>query len=108
MTFGYSKKPTNRLFLSATGYAIQPDAINSVIKRLQARLNFPLWPHLLRHTFANMYLKQGDLRRLQLILGHSDIRTTAQFYTAPEFSDIQKEHSLASPLAQISSKRTLL
>jgi len=93
--------PTDRLFLSAAGQPMEPDAINSVIKRLQARLDFPLWPHLLRHTFANLYLKRGDLRRLQLILGHSSIRTTAEFYTAPEFEDIQQEHKHASPMAQM-------
>jgi len=97
-------QPTNRLFLNATGGPMKPDAINSVIKRLQARLDFPLWPHLLRHTFANLYLKRGDLRRLQLILGHSDIRTTAEFYTLPDFEDIQTEHADCSPLAQLNSK----
>jgi len=92
---------TSQLFLTATGLPMKPDAINSVIKRLQSRLNYPLWPHLLRHTFANLYLKRGDLRRLQLILGHSDIRTTAEFYTMPEFEDIKTEHAGCSPLAQL-------
>jgi integrase/recombinase XerC len=96
-------KPTNRLFLTATGGPMNPDNINSIIDAIRKRLDFPLHPHLLRHTFANLYLRKGDLLYLQKILGHSDIRTTAAFYTAPEFDEIQAQYNQASPLTQINS-----
>jgi hypothetical protein len=61
-----------------------------------------LYPHLLRHTFANLYLcSEGDLRSLQLILGHADMRTTAMIYTAPDTRDLQAKQRLHSPLSQI-------
>jgi integrase/recombinase XerC len=97
--------PTNRLFLTATGEEMDPENINSIIKALKPRLDFPIHPHLLRHTFANLYLRKGDIRYLQVILGHSDIRTTAAFYTAPEFDEIQAQYNLASPSAQLGLKK---
>lgn len=61
-----------------------------------------LYPHLLRHTFANLYLgSDGDLRSLQLILGHADVQTTAMIYTDPNIRDLQSKHHRHSPWSQI-------
>lgn len=47
----------------------------------RARLPRHVWPHLLRHTFASHLLWRGaELRAIQEMLGHSDIRTT-EVYT---------------------------
>lgn len=49
-------------------------------------------PHSLRHTFAVNYLKRGgDIRSLQMILGHSDI-TTTQIYLDYTNDDVSEQY----------------
>jgi integrase len=55
-------------------------------------------PHLLRHTFARLYIcAGGDQFSLQRILGHSDVRTTS-IYVALEMRDVVAQHRRYSPL----------
>jgi integrase len=89
------------MFLDRYGDPITKEAVRQLMRRLRKRLKFPLYAHLLRHTFGNLYNKKGDVRKLQKIMGHSDVRTTSMYYTDPDFDDIQAEYEQVSPLAQI-------
>jgi integrase len=81
------------------------NAVHEMLKRLEKQCGVRLHAHLLRHTFANLYIKVGDTGKLQKILGHSRIETTSRYYAQPEFSDIQKQHRFASPTAQLAYKK---
>ncbi|MBA7552343.1 Tyrosine recombinase XerC [subsurface metagenome] len=57
-----------------------------------------LGPHRIRHAYGKNYLVEGgDLRSLQEIMGHTDIKTT-QKYAALNLTDIIKKHHTFSPL----------
>jgi len=92
---------TKKVFLTRKGRPFTANGIQTLIYRLKERAGLPqLRWHLLRHTFANLWLsKNGNLRYLQEILGHSDIKTTASIYTNPELDELKAAHDDAAPLA---------
>jgi len=97
---------TTRVFITRKGRPFTKNGIQTLMYRLKKRAGLPnvRW-HLLRHTFANYFIANGGgLRKLQMILGHASVDTTARFYTNPELSELQDAHAKASPLANRKQK----
>lgn len=82
-----SPKPKSYLFPSKTahGNADRPMTAKSVWDAVQqaatrAGLDKRVHPHTLRHCFATHLLESGtDLRTIQLLLGHADLKTTSRY-----------------------------
>jgi site-specific recombinase XerD len=95
-----------RVFVNADGSPWHADGVRSLFNRLRLRLGVPrLYPHQLRHSFAALFLKNGDVKALQQILGHSRASTTLDLYLEWNFHDLQRIHRKASPVDHIQRKR---
>ena len=68
-------------FLTIDGYPMTGDAIKSVIKRLSKSSGIRrLHPHLLRHTYATMFLLNGgDVFLLNHNLGHTTLEMVQNY-----------------------------
>lgn len=89
------------VFLSKSGAELRREAIWELIKKYAVRSGVPtnISPHTMRHSFATHLLAGGaDLRQVQELLGHSNIRTT-QIYTHVDQTRLQKVHAKFHPRA---------
>lgn len=74
---------SDALFLNTRGKPMTTRDARRIIARVGgiALDGRPMWPHLLRHSFATHLLEGGaDLRSVQELLGHTDVGST-QIYT---------------------------
>ena len=90
------------LFLDRRGRRVTPRQVQHRLKAWaeQQGLSRNLHPHMLRHSFASHLLESsGDLRGVQELLGHANIRTT-QIYTHLDFQHLAKVYDVAHPRAR--------
>ena len=77
-------------------------SIAESMKRLGRKVGVErLHPHLLRHTYAVRWLRNGgDVFSLQRVLGHSDLEVTRVYIHLAQV-DIEDKHRLVSPVDRL-------
>lgn len=93
---------TYALFISERGLRLGARAVQLRVAYWAKKLGLPthVHPHMLRHAFASHLLQSsGDLRAVQELLGHANIRTT-QIYTKLDFQHLAKVYDAAHPRAR--------
>ena len=87
----------NGFIFEVKGVKMSPRGMQHAIKisAERAGIKKSVHVHTLRHTFATHLLENGvDIRKIQLLLGHSNLQTT-QIYTQVSSDEIKK---IKSPL----------
>ena len=70
-------------------------SVQKVLENYGKNAGIKLTPHMLRHSFATHLFEAGtDIRYIQKLLGHSDLKTT-EIYTKVSNKDLSK---IKSPL----------
>ncbi|HWW19543.1 MAG TPA: tyrosine recombinase XerC, partial [Steroidobacteraceae bacterium] len=90
------------LFVGRDGAPLSERAVQLRVARMARAAGVPqhLHPHMLRHSFATHLLESSrDLRGVQELLGHANIRTT-QIYTHLDFQHLARTYERAHPRAK--------
>ena len=92
---------SDALFVNLKGGRITTRSIQLRLKRLALKQGLPpVYPHMLRHSFATHMLESGgDLRTIQELLVHSSLSTT-QIYTKLDYQHLVKIYDEAHPKAK--------
>jgi len=93
--------PNERVFYGDKGAPLSRFGIYRIVRKHMEKAGIKgpkLGSHRIRHGFGKNFLVQGgDLRSLQEIMGHTDVKTT-QKYATLNLTDIIKKHQKFSPL----------
>jgi len=85
---------TERVFEGRNG-TYTKKSVQKVLDSAGRKVGIKVTPHMLRHSFATHLLEAGtDIRHIQKLLGHSDLKTT-EIYTHVSTKDLSK---IRSPL----------
>ena len=98
----------DNLFLTDEGYPMKNNRVQIIMQIIgkKAGVKQRLSPHKLRHTYATLSLKHGNnLEYIRITLGHTDIKTTSDYYLAAADADVARAHRKYSPMANLYHRR---
>jgi integrase/recombinase XerC len=87
------------LWLTEKGATLKDSSAETMFIKLSKRTGVRVHPHLLRHTFATMWLRNGgDSLLLQRLLGHTTLMMTNRYCQAVGCYDAIEAHKRYSPV----------
>ena len=87
------------LWVNRSSVKQEANGVQQWMRDLGKRIGIRLYPHLLRHTFAISFLRNGgNVFALQAALGHNSLEMTRRYCQALGFEDVFREHEIASPI----------
>jgi site-specific recombinase XerD len=73
--------------------------IEEMLHKQGQKLGFRVYPHLLRHSFAINFLRNGaNAFEVQYALGHSSLEMTRRYCSSLNWDDVYRKHQKASPV----------
>jgi len=90
------------LWLNDDKEKLTRSGVQQWLREFGRELGMRLYPHLLRHTFAISFLRNGaNVFECQYALGHSSLEMTRRYCQALGFEDVFKRHEVASPIDNV-------
>lgn len=87
------------LWITEKGDTLRDSSVETIFIKLRKRTGIYIHPHLLRHTFATMWLKNGgESLMLQRLLGHTTLMMTNRYCQAVGCYDAIESHKKYSPV----------
>ncbi len=86
------------LWLTEKGITLKDSSVETLFIKLSRKTGIRVHPHLLRHTFATLWLRNGgDSLMLQRLLGHTTLMMTNRYCQAVGCYDAIEAHKRYSP-----------
>lgn len=87
------------LWLTRKGITLKDSSVETLFIKLRNKTGIHVHPHLLRHTFATLWLKNGgDSLMLQRLLGHTTLMMTNRYCQAVGCEYAIQTHKRFSPV----------
>jgi site-specific recombinase XerD len=95
----------NVLWCDRYGNELTARGADGMFRALGKRVGIKLHPHLLRHTGATLFLKNGGSPfECQYLLGHHSLEMTKRYCQSLGFEDAYQAHIKASPIDNLNKR----
>jgi site-specific recombinase XerD len=92
----------DKLWITAKGVALKDSSVETLFIALSRKVGIHINPHLLRHTFATLWLRNGgDSLMLQRLLGHTTLMMTNRYCQAVGCYDAVESHKEYGPVDRL-------
>jgi len=86
------------LFCTSKGKPLEQRNVQRILDRIGKRIGIHVSPHLIRHSAATWWIRQGaQPMYLQNLMGHTSMSVTQKYINLANVDDLKKHHAKYSP-----------